>query len=109
MLAFMGAIGRINSRHHRGNFFDYLIRIQIVEQQAKLVAANPRNHVGCPGVGLQYLGQTHQQSVSRSMAMLIIDRLQSIDIKKQQCAMVAISLTSRDPVLKALNKMTTVG
>ena len=42
------------------------------------------------------------------MAMFVIDRLQIVDIDKQNRTIVAISLASCDAVLKAFNKKATV-
>ena len=86
----------------------HLIAIQIVEQQRELIAANSRYNIRCPDMPFQYFGQPDQQCVSDGMAMFVIDRLQIVDIDKQNRTIVAISLASCDAVLKAFNKKATV-
>ena len=80
----------------------------IVQQDGKLVAAEPRNHVGRTNFRLKPSRHRPKQFVADGMTKCVIDVLEMIEIEIQDREAGIVSLRSRDPPLERLDKHLTI-
>ena len=92
----------------RGGFVRALL-VGTFEQDAELVAADPRHHVALAHAALEQSRDLDQGLVAGAMAERVVDRLQSVEVDEQHRSMGVVPANARDQPLELAAEAAAIG